>query len=218
MINTILCFLLALNGTLMPRNDSNQFVLEPIPYEMNAFEPVISEKTMNTHHGKHQKGYIDNLNKMKAGTPFDTLNIEEIVMQSKGPLFNNAAQAWNHTFYFQQLTPPGTSKPSPELIKAIEAKWGSVDAMKSEFTKTGASQFGSGWVWLVKDKDGNLEVIKTPNADTPLTMGVTPLLVFDVWEHAYYLDYLNKRTDHLDKMWEVVDWKVVEKRFNESSK
>ncbi|MEG1587428.1 MAG: superoxide dismutase [Bacteroidales bacterium] len=212
-MNTIVSFLIILFGTAIPQNEAKEFVNPPLPYELNALDPVISEKTLSTHYGKHQQGYINNLNKLKKGTPYDTLQIEEIVMTSDGNLFNNAAQALNHAFYFESLTAPRSQKPSPALIKAIESQFGSLDSLKQEMTKQGASQFGSGWVWLVKNKAGKLEVIKTPNADTPLKKGLTPILVFDVWEHAYYLDYLNKRTDYLDGMWAIVDWDMVEKRF-----
>lgn len=212
---SIVAFLMIAVGTLIPQNEAKEFVNPPLPYEQNALEPVISEKTIATHYGKHQQGYINTLNKLKKGTPFDTLQIEEIVMTSDGALFNNAAQALNHAFYFESLAAPGAKKPSPELIQAIENQFGSLDSMKHEMTKQGAAQFGSGWVWLVKNQAGQLEIVKTPNADTPLKKGLTPLLVFDVWEHAYYLDYLNKRTDYLDGMWAVVDWDVVEKRFQQ---
>lgn len=219
MMNTLLGIIMVVwSGTLMPRNDSNKFVQEPLRYEMNAFEPVVSEQTMNLHSGRHQKGYVDNLNKLKAGTPFDTLNIEEIVLQSSGPLFNNAAQAWNHTFYFQQLVPAGSVKMTPALEEAIIAKWGSVDSMKQEMVKKGSAVFGSGWIWLVRNKAGELELVPTSNAGNPLTEGMTPLMVLDVWEHAYYVDYYNKRTDHLNKIFEIIDWKLVEDRLNAAKK
>ncbi|MEG1722708.1 MAG: superoxide dismutase [Bacteroidales bacterium] len=214
-MNTIVSFLVILLTGLVPLNENNEFVNPPLPYAQNALEPVISEKTIATHYGKHQQGYINTLNKLKKATPFDTLQLEEIVMTSDGLIFNNAAQALNHAFYFESLVQPGAKKPSPEMIKAIEQSFGSLDSLKQEMTKQGAAQFGSGWVWLVKNKEGKLEVVKTPNADTPLRKGLTPILVFDVWEHAYYLDYLNKRTDYLDGMWAIVDWEIVEKRFKE---
>lgn len=213
-MTTLASFLFLIMTVLVPLNKEGNFENPPLPYATDALDPVISQKTIETHYGKHQQGYINTLNKLKKGTPYDTLQLEEIVMISDGPLFNNAAQALNHAFYFESLAVPGSQKPSAALSAAIEKSFGSVDSLKHEMTRQGAAQFGSGWVWLVKNQTGQLEVVRTPNADTPLKKGLTPILVFDVWEHAYYLDYLNKRSDYLDGMWAIVNWDIVEKRLN----
>lgn len=216
-MTTLASFLFVIMTILVPLNKDGNFENPPLPYATNALDPVISQKTIETHYGKHQQGYINNLNKMKKGTPYDTLQLEEIVMTSDGPLFNNAAQALNHAFYFEGLAAPTSQKPSAQLTEAIERSFGSVDSLKHEMTKKGAAQFGSGWVWLVQNPEGQLEVVSMSNADTPLKKGLTPILVFDVWEHAYYLDYLNKRTDHLDGMWAIINWDIVEKRLNDTA-
>jgi Fe-Mn family superoxide dismutase len=195
---------------------SNQIqIMQPaLPYAENALEPTISAKTIGFHYGKHHKAYVDNLNKLIAGTKFEGLPLEDIIKKTAGKpehtgIFNNAAQAWNHTFFWNSLTSNGGGKPSEVLMKKIEESFGSFDDFLKEFTEAAKTQFGSGWAWLVLD--GNkLKVMKTPNAETPLTMGVIPLLTIDVWEHAYYLDYQNKRPDYvttvLDKL---INWKFA---------
>lgn len=188
--------------------------LPKLPYGQDALAQVLSEETLNFHYGKHEKTYIDNLNKLIAGTDFENKPLEEIVRTSEGGLFNNAAQAWNHLFYFLALSPDGKAKPEGALLEAIERDFSSLDAFKEKFEAAGLSLFGSGWVWLAADADGRLSIIQGKNAETPLTAsGLKPLLCFDVWEHAYYLDYQNRRAEYLHRMWEILDWAVVEERY-----
>ena len=180
------------------------FTLPPLPYADNALEPVISAHTLGFHYGKHHRGYVDNLNKLVAGTAFAGQSLEQIVAATSGKadqvaIYNNAAQTWNHTFYWRSLKPAGGGEP-PEALKAhIVASFGSVDACRKELAAAAAGQFGSGWAWLVED-GGKLAVVKTANADSPLTKGQKPLLTIDVWEHAYYLDYQNRRADHVSAL------------------
>lgn len=190
-----------------------KFSLPELPYAHNALEPVISEKTISFHYGKHHQTYVNNLNGMVGGTEFENADLETIVKKSEGPMFNNAAQIWNHTFYFLALTPNKGSVPSDKLAKAIEVAFGSLDDLKAEFNKAAVSVFGSGWAWLVKDADGRLSIVKESNAGNPITRGLTPVLTFDVWEHAYYLDYQNRRADYVAALWDLVDWKVVSARY-----
>lgn len=190
-----------------------KFSLPELPYAHNALEPIISEKTISFHYGKHHQTYVTNLNNMVPGTEFENADLETIVKKSEGPVFNNAAQIWNHNFYFLSLTPNKGSKPSAKLAQAIDAAWGSFDAFKDEFGKATISVFGSGWGWLVKDADGKLSIVKESNAGNPLTRGLTPLLTFDVWEHAYYIDYQNRRADYVAALWDLVDWNVVSERY-----
>ena len=190
-----------------------KYELPKLPYAENALEPVISKRTVEFHWGKHEQTYINNLNKLIEGTKFETASLESIIKEADGALFNNASQAWNHIFYFFSFSPDGTREPKGEIEKAIKEQWGTVEQFKKEFVDTGVTQFGSGWVWLVKNKNGKLEIIKTGNAGNPMTDGHTPLLTFDVWEHAYYIDYQNRRADHLHELWKIVDWSIVEKRY-----
>jgi len=190
-----------------------KFSLPELPYAHNALEPVISEKTISFHYGKHHLTYVNNLNGMVGGTEFENADLETIVKKSEGPMFNNAAQIWNHTFYFLALTPNKGSVPSDKLAKAIEVAFRSLDDFKAEFNKAAVSVFGSGWAWLVKDADGKLSIVKESNAGNPITRGLTPVLTFDVWEHAYYLDYQNRRADYVAALWDLVDWKVVSARY-----
>jgi Fe-Mn family superoxide dismutase len=189
-------------------------ILPPLPYAENALEPIITAKTLSFHYGKHHKGYVDNLNKLIAGTEYAVLNLEKIITSTAGKpektaIFNNAAQTWNHTFYWNSMKPNGGGEPPAALKKKIEAAFGSVEACKKEFASAAVSQFGSGWAWLVLD-GGVLKVVKTANAEIPMTMGFTPLLTIDVWEHAYYLDYQNRRVDYanavLDKL---INWEFA---------
>lgn len=189
------------------------FTLPALPYAANALEPVISEQTMLLHHGKHLQTYINNLNKLIAGTPWEQADLETIILRSDGPTFNNAAQMLNHIIYFNTFSPQGNRMPSDELADAINKKWGSFDKFKEAFETAGGAVFGSGWVWLAQAPDGSLEIIQKGNAGNPITEGYTPLLGADVWEHAYYLDYQNKRADHLKKLWEIIDWNVVGSRY-----
>jgi len=190
-----------------------KFSLPELPYAHNALEPVISEKTISFHYGKHHLTYVNNLNGLIVGTEFENADLDTIVKKSEGPIFNNAAQIWNHNFYFLSLTPNKGSNPSEDLTKAIEAAWGSMDAFKDEFNKATVSVFGSGWGWLVKDADGKLSIAKESNAGNPITRGLVPLLTFDVWEHAYYIDYQNRRADYVAALWDLVDWNVVSERY-----
>ncbi len=189
------------------------FALPQLPYAHNALEPVISEKTVDSHWGKHVQTYIDNLNRLVVGTEFENASLEEICAKATGAIYNNGAQVWNHIFYFETLSYAPQSAPSGELLSAIERDFGSFEEFKIEFTAAGVGQFGSGWVWLAKGGEGLLSIVAMPNGENPIKDGLTPLLVFDVWEHAYYLDYQNRRADHLEKMWGIVDWSVVEQRF-----
>src|SRR5690349_22847106 len=180
--------------------------LPPLPYDRNALAPHISAETLEYHHGKHHKAYVDNLNKMIEGTDFADMNLEDIVRKATGGMFNNAAQAWNHTFYWNCLSPNGGAQPRGALSDAIARKWGSFDAFKEAFSKSAVSNFGSGWTWLVKKGDGSVDIINTSNAATPLTGADKPLLTCDVWEHAYYIDYRNKRPDYVAAFWNLVNW------------
>lgn len=189
------------------------YELPTLPYEVNDLAPVISKETIEYHYGKHEKTYIDNLNKLIEGTPFAQKTIEEIIKEAEGPLFNNASQAWNHIFYFFTFSPEGRRAPQGELAEAIDRQWGNFENFQKEFEQAGVSLFGSGWVWLSKDREGKLIISKENNAGSPLTKGLIPLLTFDVWEHAYYIDYRNRRAEHLHKLWEIVDWSVVESRY-----
>ena len=190
-----------------------KFTLPELPYAHNALEPIISERTISFHYGKHHQTYVNNLNGLVVGTEFENSDLEAIVKKSEGPVFNNAAQIWNHTFYFLSLTPDKGSVPNDKLLKAINIGWDSLENFKVEFNKTAVSVFGSGWAWLVKDGEGKLSIVKESNAGNPLTRGLTPLLTFDVWEHAYYLDYQNRRADYVAALWDLVDWKLVSDRY-----
>ena len=189
--------------------------LPKLPYALDALTPQISEETMLYHYGKHHKAYVDNLNRLIEGTPWQNASLEEIVRGADGAIFNNAAQAWNHTFFFLSLSPDPKSVPTGPLAEAIHRDFGSFDALKEALAKAAAGQFGSGWAWLVKGKKGELSVVAESNAGNPMTRGLTPLLNIDVWEHAYYIDYRNRRPDFIQALWDRVDWKVVEKRFEE---
>jgi Fe-Mn family superoxide dismutase len=184
-----------------------------LPYAPDALAPAISEETLNFHYGKHTKAYIENLNTLLAGSEFETAELEDVILKSSGALFNNAAQAWNHIFYFFSFSPDGGGAPDGELGAAIQAQFGSFEKFKSEFVDAGVKIFGSGWVWLSKDKLGHLHITQEFNAGNPLTKGLTPILTFDVWEHAYYLDYQNQRADALNQLWNIVDWAIVESRY-----
>jgi len=211
-----LSLLIALSIGLFIQNniEAKTFDLFKLPYPTNALEPVISKQTVELHHGKHVQTYVNNLNDLIKGTPFENMTLEEIVKQSDGAIFNNGAQAWNHEFYFYTFSPNGGGNPSGALADAINKQYGSFDAFKKEFNDASTAIFGSGWSWLAKDKDGKLVILKESNAGNPLKAGLTPLIGFDVWEHSYYLDYQNKRADHVKALWDIIDWKVVENRFN----
>jgi Fe-Mn family superoxide dismutase len=187
--------------------------LPPLPYEKNALEPVISAETIDFHYGKHHQAYVTNLNNLIPGTEFETMSLEDIIMKSSGGVFNNAAQVWNHTFYWNCLSPNGGGAPTGALADAINAQFGSFDAFKEAFNKSGATNFGSGWTWLVKNADGSLEIFNTSNAGTPMTSGKKALLTIDVWEHAYYIDYRNARPKYLETIWDKINWDFVAKNY-----
>ncbi len=189
------------------------YIQPELPYDSDALAPVISRETVDCHYGKHEKAYIDNLNRLIKDTEFEDMDLEDIIRSAKGALFNNASQAWNHIFYFFSFTPRGSEQPKGELRRAIDRDFGSLDAFKKAFEDAGASLFGSGWVWLSRDRDGKLVITQEPNAGNPMTSGLTPLLTFDVWEHAYYLDYQNRRAEALHRLWDIVDWTVIEGRY-----
>ena len=196
------------------RNEENKFTLQPLPYAENALAPYISEKTIQYHYGKHLLAYIDNTNKLKAGTEFDDMKIQDIIKNSSGGLFNNAAQVFNHYFYFEAFRAHGTAEATPQgkAKELIDKSFGSFEDFKEKFTQTGISLFGSGWVWLVIHED-KLEIMPASNADNPLKYGKRPILTMDVWEHAYYLDTQNARAKYIENFWQVVDWNVIEERL-----
>ena len=190
-----------------------KFELPPLPYAIDALEPHISQRTLEFHHGKHHQAYVNNLNNLIPGTEFENADLETIIKKADGGIFNNGAQVWNHTFYFNQFSPNGGGEPTGALAEAINKAFGSFDAFKEQFSKAAATLFGSGWAWLVKNSDGSLEIIKESNAGNPIRNGLTPILTCDVWEHAYYLDKQNKRPDYIADFWKVVDWNVVGGRY-----
>ncbi len=185
------------------------FTLPPLPYPLDALAPHISKETLEFHYGKHHQTYVTNLNNLIAGTEFESASLEDIVKKSSGGVFNNAAQVWNHTFYWNSLSPKGGGAPTGALLDAINAKWGSVDAFKEAFNKSAAGNFGSGWTWLVKKSDGSVDIVNTSNAATPITTSDVPLLTCDVWEHAYYIDYRNARPKYLENFWNLVNWEFA---------
>ena len=191
-----------------------KFELMALPYAPEALEPVISRETLSFHHGKHLAAYVNNLNTLLPGSGMEDLSLEEIVCKATGGIQNNAGQIMNHELYFGQFAAPKQDNaPSGKMAEAIARDFGSFEAFKEEFQKKGATLFGSGWVWLSADNDGKLVITQEANAANPIQKGLTPLLTFDVWEHAYYLDYQNRRPDHLAALWQIVDWKVVEGRL-----
>lgn len=183
--------------------------LPKLPYTMDALQPHISKETLEYHYGKHHQAYVNKLNELIANTEQENASLEEIIKNSSGPLFNNAAQVWNHTFYWNGLKPNGGGAPSGELSEAIDTKWGSFDEFKQAFTNSGIGNFGSGWTWLVKKTDGSLDIVNTANAGTPITGSDKPLLTCDVWEHAYYVDYRNARPGYIESFWNLVNWDFV---------
>ena len=189
------------------------FELPALPYGENRLVPHISPETLQYHHGKHHQTYVTNLNNLVPGTEFEGLSLEEIILKSSGPIFNNAAQIWNHTFYWNSLAPDAGGAPTGELAAAINASFGSFEAFKDTFTKCAVGTFGSGWAWLVKNADGTLAIVSTSNAGCPLTTGQTPLLTCDVWEHAYYIDFRNSRPNYLEAFWALVNWDFAAANF-----
>lgn len=189
------------------------FELPALPYAKDALLPHISVETIEYHYGKHHQTYVTNLNNLIPGTEFESLSLEEIVTKSSGGIFNNAAQVWNHTFYWNSLSPNGGGEPTGPLAEAIISTFGSFEKFKEELTKTAVTTFGSGWAWLVKNADGSLALVSTSNAATPLTAGQTPILTVDVWEHAYYIDYRNLRPKYLEAFWALVNWEFANANF-----
>ncbi len=190
-----------------------EFTQPKLPYTPDALAPVISQETVDYHYGKHEKAYIDNLNALVRDTTLANEALEEIIKTSSGPLFNNASQAWNHIFYFFQFSPDGKREPDGQLRKKIEDTFGSFDDFKAKVEEAGITLFGSGWVWLSTDVNGDLFLTQGANAANPLTEGLQPLMVIDVWEHAYYLDYQNRRAAYLHSIWDIIDWTVIEDRY-----
>jgi len=190
------------------------FELPRLPYSKDALAPHMSVETLEYHYGKHHKAYVDNLNKLVAGTEKENMSLEEIIKTSSGPLFNNAAQVWNHTFFWNCLSPQGGGEPKGKLAQMIQESFGSFEKLKEQFTEVSVKHFASGWGWLVKGQDGKLTVLSTANAENPMTQGQKPLLTCDVWEHAYYIDYRNRRPDFLASFWKIVNWDFVEQNLN----
>ncbi len=217
MVKLLLLYnLLFMSAPTATTSDSTSiFRLPELPYEMSALAPNISEETLRYHYGKHHQTYINNVNKMIEGTRFASMSLAEMVRQADGQLYNNAAQALNHNLYFLTFAPASVAKHTPEgpLAAAIKRDFGSFEAMKVQLAKAATSLFGSGWVWLAENKNGNLVILSESNAGNPLRHGLTPLLGIDVWEHAYYIDYRNDRARSIDQLWDVIDWQVVEDRY-----
>lgn len=190
------------------------FTLMQLPYDETALEPIIGRQTIATHHGKHLQTYVNNLNGLLENNPLNTETLEEIVLKSDGGIRNNAGQTLNHNLYFSQFRrPQADNKPTGTLATAIDRDFGTFESFKNEFQKQGATLFGSGWVWLSANKEGHLVITQETNATNPIQRGLRPLLTFDVWEHAYYLDYQNRRADHLDALWQIIDWAIIEQRY-----
>jgi Fe-Mn family superoxide dismutase len=190
-----------------------EHTLPPLPYAIDALAPHISQETLEYHYGKHHQAYVTNLNNLIKGTEFENLSLEEIIKKSSGCIFNNSAQIWNHTFFWNSLTPNGKGAPSGALADAINAKWGSFDKFKEEFTKSAVGNFGSSWTWLVKKADGSLDIVNTSNAATPLTTDAKPLITIDLWEHAYYIDYRNARPKFIETFFKLANWDFAAANF-----
>lgn len=189
------------------------YELPPLPYALDALAPHMSKETLEYHHGKHHKTYVDNLNKLVPGSAHDGQDLETLVKTASGPIFNNAAQVWNHTFFWSCLSPQGGGEPKGELARALARDFGSVAEFKDKFADISIKQFGSGWGWLVQNREGRLQLVSTSNAGCPLTEGLTPLLTCDVWEHAYYIDHRNRRPDYLAAFWKIVNWDFAQKNL-----
>lgn len=187
--------------------------LPPLPYALDALQPHISQETLEYHYGKHHQAYVNTLNDIIRGTEFESMSLEDIVRQSQGRVFNNAGQAWNHTFYWNCMSPKGGGKPVGKLSAAIDKQFGSYDEFKKQFAKTAVDTFGSGWAWLVRNSDGSISIESTSNAGTPITTDRKPLLTCDVWEHAYYIDYRNRRPDYVAAFWNVVNWSFAADQY-----
>ncbi len=188
--------------------------LPKLPYAMNALEPIISEKTLEFHYGKHHQAYVTNLNKLVVGTEFENATLEDIIKKATGGIFNNGAQVWNHTFYWESFKANASEVPTGALAEAINKSFGSFDAFKEKFSTAAATLFGAGWAWLVKKADGSLEIVQESNAGNPLKNGFTPILTCDVWEHAYYIDYQNRRPDYIASFWKLINWDKIAERYS----
>lgn len=191
------------------------FELPELPYALDALQPYISKETLEYHYGKHHKAYVNKLNELIKGTEFESLSLPQIIMKANGPIFNNAAQNWNHTFYWNCLAPKSGGEPAGKLRDALNKKFGSFDAFKKTFTESATKLFGSGWTWLTQDEKGELEILNESNAGLPLKVGKKALLTCDVWEHAYYIDYRNERPKYLENFWSLTNWEFVEKNLSE---
>lgn len=189
------------------------FELPALPYTTSALAPVLSEETFAFHYAKHHQAYVTNLNGLLPGSAFDGASLEEMVKKAEGAIFNNAAQVWNHTFYFETFSPSGRRTPGGKVGAAITEAFGSFENFREQFSKAAVTLFGSGWAWLSKKPDGSLVITQEPNAGNPMRAGLTPILTCDVWEHAYYIDYRNRRPDYVKAFWDIVDWEVVERRY-----
>jgi len=189
------------------------FELPKLPYKLNELVPHLSEETLEFHYGRHHLAYVNNLNGLIQGTRFENASLETIVKSAEGPIFNNGAQIWNHTFYFETFSPKGKRVPDGKLAEAVGKSFGSFDSFREQFTKAAATLFGSGWAWLIAEADGTLKIVQESNAGNPLRKGLKPLLTCDVWEHAYYIDYRNRRPDYIKSFWEIIDWDVVAGRL-----
>lgn len=196
-----------------------QYNLPALPYKEDALEPILSKRTLEIHYGKHHATYVANLNQLVVGTPFENQELETIIVMGEGAIFNNAAQVWNHTFFFQSLAPLHQGgEPDEALKELLLSQWGSMEEIKKQFIQAGSTLFGSGWVWLAIDKQGKPVIMQGGNATNPLQQNYKPLLVFDVWEHAYYLDYQNRRVDYLNALWELINWNEINHRYQELKK
>jgi len=191
-----------------------KFTQPRLPYAPDALAPTISQTTIEYHYGKHEKAYIDTLNGLIKGTEFEEMSMEDIILHSEGKIFNNAAQAWNHIFYFFQFSPNGLKEPVRKLREQIERQFGSFEDFKKKFEEAGTSLFGSGWIWLSADEKDNLFITQSQNAGNPMLDGLKPILTFDVWEHAYYIDYQNRRAEYLHRLWDIIDWDIIEIRYS----
>ncbi len=189
------------------------YELPKLPYDLDALEPYISKETLEYHYGKHHAAYVTNVNKLTEGTEFATAGLEEIIKRAEGGIFNNGAQVWNHTFYWNCMSPDGGREPSGALLNAIKSDFGSFESFKDAFSKAAATLFGSGWAWLVKTPEGKLEIVQESNAGNPLRKGLEPIMTCDVWEHAYYIDKRNRRPAYIEDFWKVVDWETIGKRL-----
>ena len=188
--------------------------LPVLPYDRDALAPVISAETLDYHYGKHHQTYVTNLNNLITGTEYESSSLEDIIRSADGGIFNNAAQVWNHTFYWNCLSPTGGGEPSGSLADAITTRFGSFDAFRETFIKSATTNFGSGWTWLVKSAEGELDIVNTSNAANPMSDGLIPLMTIDVWEHAYYIDYRNARPTYLDEIWKIINWEFIEANFD----